>query len=70
MAGIEKLAPAFAEVKQGKVLRRWRHYDLPTGQVTPFREQEEAVETVQEALKVAVRRQLIADASGAFLLEG
>ncbi|MDC6452829.1 asparagine synthase (glutamine-hydrolyzing) [Alphaproteobacteria bacterium] len=73
LEGVKKLDPGFAlEVKHGKVSRLWRHYDLPTGQVAPFRgTTEDAVDAVQEALRVAVRRQLIADVPvGAFLSGG
>ncbi len=73
MEGVEKLEPGFAlEVRAGKIVRRWRHYDVPTGEVSPFDgDENEAIEAVQSSLKMAVKRQLIADVPvGAFLSGG
>jgi len=73
MMGVKKLEPGFAiEVKDGSIIRRWRHYDLPYGNQTIFDgSEDEAIELVTDSLRTAVKRQLISDVPiGAFLSGG
>ncbi|MBT4076799.1 MAG: asparagine synthase (glutamine-hydrolyzing) [Gammaproteobacteria bacterium] len=73
MLGVKKLEPGFAmEVKEGRIIRHWRHYDLPYGNQTIFDgSEDEAIELVTNSLRTAVKRQLISDVPiGAFLSGG
>ena len=72
LRSVRKLEPGHALwVENGKVLRRFRHYDIPVrGQVAPVAEAA-AIDEVEGALRTAVERQLVADVQvGAFLSGG
>lgn len=72
-AAVKKLEPGHAMVVQeGRVVRRWRYYDLPNGRAevlgVPYGE---AARRVREAVREAVSRQMVADVPvGAFLSGG
>src|SRR5690606_32492441 len=69
---VEKLPPGQALlVREGRVVRRWRFYDLPYDQpITPI-SAEKAADELRGHLREAVRRQLVADVEvGAFLSGG
>jgi asparagine synthase (glutamine-hydrolysing) len=70
--GVKKLEPGCALiVKNGRIKRYWRFYDLPYDQeICPLSE-EEAIAQLRCCLSDAVKRQMIADVSvGAFLSGG
>jgi asparagine synthase (glutamine-hydrolysing) len=74
MRGVRKVDPGTALiVRDGRVARRWRFYELPVG--TPERAldlgPEDAAARVRDAVARAVRRQMVADVPvGAFLSGG
>ncbi len=73
LASVKKLEPGCAlVVREGRVARSWRYYDLPYDQ--PIEEglsAERAAAELRECLAVAVRRQMVADVPvGAFLSGG
>lgn len=69
---VKKLPPGHAAlVRNGRVVREWCHYELPYGQEISDISAAEAIESVRDALTLAVERQLIADVPmGAFLSGG
>lgn len=72
ISGVRKLEPGFAmTVREGRIERQWRHYDIPVkNRVEPI-SVKEASEQVEAAVEEAVRRQMISDAPvGAFLSGG
>jgi asparagine synthase (glutamine-hydrolysing) len=72
LAAVKKLEPGHAMVvREGRVERRWRHYDLPNGRDIINVSTAEAASRVGEAVRVAVERQMVADVPvGAFLSGG
>lgn len=75
LKSVRKLEPGFAiKVKQGRIQRKWRFYDLPygpKGRDNQSLSDGEAIQRVEEALSTAVRRQMISDVPvGAFLSGG
>lgn len=73
LAGVRKLSPGSAMiVKDGKPVRQWNWYELPTrhGAIANMGEAE-SIAAVRQGLRTAVRRQLVADVPvGAFLSGG
>jgi asparagine synthase (glutamine-hydrolysing) len=67
-----KLEPGFAlVVRDGRIERKWRFYDLPFGQDFVDWPQEDAIVQVRKYLTLAVERQLVSDVPvGAFLSGG
>jgi asparagine synthase (glutamine-hydrolysing) len=72
LRGVHKLPPGMAmEVRRGRVLRQWVHYDLPYGPTVEDWSAEEAAARVRQAVARAVERQMVADVPvGAFLSGG
>ncbi len=72
LSAVKKLEPGTAFLlRDCKVARRWRFYDLPNGQGQPICSVDIAVDLVQRGLQMAVERQMIADVPvGAFLSGG
>jgi asparagine synthase (glutamine-hydrolysing) len=72
LRGVHKLEAGQAmEVRDGRILRRWFHYDLPYGAPIEPWTAAEAAGRVREAVATAVRRQMVADVPvGAFLSGG
>jgi asparagine synthase (glutamine-hydrolysing) len=72
-AGVRKLLPGeFMRARAGRIVERRRWYTLPQCRLRPKRVRaDDAVASVQEALRRAVQRQLVADVPiGAFLSGG
>ena len=69
---VKKLEPGYAMVvKSGQIKRSWRYYDLPYVQPVESLTETAAVFQVEEALRKAVTRQMVADVPvGAFLSGG
>jgi asparagine synthase (glutamine-hydrolysing) len=72
LASVKKLEPGHAMVvREGRVERRWRHYDLPNGREIVEVSAAEAARSVGDAVRLAVERQMVADVPvGAFLSGG
>ncbi|MEQ1881188.1 MAG: asparagine synthase (glutamine-hydrolyzing), partial [Burkholderiales bacterium] len=71
LRGIKRLEPGCAMVvRNGKIERSWRYYDLPQPGHSFFRSDAEAVEATRESVRQAVHRQMIADVPVAALLSG
>jgi asparagine synthase (glutamine-hydrolysing) len=73
LAHVKKLEPGCAlAVRDGRIARSWRYYDLPYDQpIDHSLTAERAAEELRERLATAVRRQMIADVPvGAFLSGG
>lgn len=72
LKNIFKLEPGHALiVKDGKIKKKWQFYDLPYDQYIELIDEQSAIKNVSEALKLAVRRQMVADVEvGAFLSGG
>ncbi len=72
LRSVEKLEPGCAmRVREGRVDRHWRYWDLPYDQPVLGIGEDEAVERVREQIALAVRRQMVADVPvGAFLSGG
>jgi asparagine synthase (glutamine-hydrolysing) len=72
LAGVHKLEPGTAMiVTNGKIMRKWRYYDLPNGHGQPITSQADASKMLRDALNKAVKRQMVADVPvGAFLSGG
>ncbi len=72
LAGVKKLEPGMAmSLRECKVVRHWRFYDLPYGRERGALSESSAVEAVRETVDQAVRRQMVADVPvGAFLSGG
>src|SRR3989339_402967 len=67
-----KLEPGFAMiVKNGKIQRQWRYWDIPYGQRDLILSESDCVRQVQDSVYEAVKRQLVSDVPvGAFLSGG
>jgi asparagine synthase (glutamine-hydrolysing) len=72
LRSVKKLPPGCAlRVRQGRVLREWRWYELPYGRAPLVGSFDEMAERVCDGVRVAVERQLVADVEvGAFLSGG
>jgi asparagine synthase (glutamine-hydrolysing) len=73
LASVKKLEPACAlAVRDGRIARSWRYYDLPYDQpIDASLSAERAAEELRERLALAVKRQMVADVPvGAFLSGG
>ncbi len=72
LKSVKKLEPGHAiVVKDGRINRRWQFYDLPYHQPIKPISENDAVSRLQEKLKTAVERQMVADVPvGAFLSGG
>jgi asparagine synthase (glutamine-hydrolysing) len=72
LRSVRKLRPGHAlHVRQGRVHREWRYYDLPYGRGWHSGGEAEIASELREALRAAVERQLVADVEvGAFLSGG
>lgn len=72
LRGVRKLEPGHAlEVRDGRIARHWQYYDLPYGPDVEDVSPKDAALRVREAVKLAVRRQMVADVPvGAFLSGG
>ncbi|MHB8533838.1 MAG: asparagine synthase (glutamine-hydrolyzing) [Sulfuricaulis sp.] len=70
--GVKKLEPGHAMVvKEGRVRRSWRYYDMPYDQPIEQLSEQTAISQVEDALREAVTRQMVADVPvGAFLSGG
>jgi len=72
LRAVKKLPPGHAMVvRDGRVARTWRHYDLPYHDAPVAIGAAEAAERVREAVATAVRRQMVGDVPvGSFLSGG
>lgn len=72
LAAVHKLAPGMAmTVRDGRIVKQWRHYRLPGGAEKPDIALDDAAALVREAVERAVERQMVADVPvGAFLSGG
>ncbi|VVE35071.1 asparagine synthase (glutamine-hydrolyzing) [Pandoraea cepalis] len=69
---VRKLEPGHAMiVRDGRIERNWKYYDLPYGQPYLMGTEDDVADQVAAAVKEAVRRQMVADVPvGAFLSGG
>ncbi|HKR31245.1 MAG TPA: asparagine synthase (glutamine-hydrolyzing), partial [Terriglobales bacterium] len=69
---VKKLEPGCAlVVKNGRIDRRWRFYQLPFHELPESMPESEAIHQTRDALRTAVQRQMVADVPvGAFLSGG
>ncbi len=69
---VQKVLPGEAMVvKAGRIVRRWRHYELPAPGADPLPDASDWVKQIRQTLAEAVRRQMVADVPvGAFLSGG
>ncbi len=72
LQSIKKMSPGYAMfVRDGKIKKKWKFYELPYNQPIQPYSVEEAVHHVQTTIKTAVARQMVSDAPvGAFLSGG
>ncbi|HEU4556408.1 MAG TPA: asparagine synthase (glutamine-hydrolyzing) [Longimicrobium sp.] len=72
LRAVKKLPPGCAlRVRQGRVLREWRWYELPYGREPLAGSFDELAERVRDEVRASVERQLVADVEvGAFLSGG
>lgn len=72
LSGVKKLPPGYAMVlSDGKIERQWKYYELPYDQSILPMSAGEAAESVAQAVRTAVERQMVADVPvGAFLSGG
>ena len=72
LAGVNKLEPGTALLlRDSRIVRRWRYYDLPYGCEKSQMSAEDSVKAVRNAVATAVERQMVADVPvGAFLSGG
>lgn len=72
LAEVKKLPPGHAMVlAHGKIQRQWKYYELPYDQKIQQMSAEGAAELVEQAVRTAVERQMVADVPvGAFLSGG
>ncbi len=72
LQAVSKLAPGAAiEVRDGQIVREWTYYELPTHAAPESSDPAESIDAVREAVRQAVRRQMVADVPvGAFLSGG
>ena len=70
--GINKLEPGHAlVVKDGRIDKKWRYYDIPYGQPLDDRSESSLAEELRHVLESAVERQMVSDVPvGAFLSGG
>jgi asparagine synthase (glutamine-hydrolysing) len=71
-SAVRKVEPGCALwVRDGRIVKTWRHYHLPEGIPVEGWLEKDAIEAVRGALKTAVERQMVADVPvGAFLSGG
>nr|WP_311526682.1 asparagine synthase (glutamine-hydrolyzing) [uncultured Ralstonia sp.] len=72
VSAIKKLEPGHAmRIKDGRITRLWRYYDLPFNQPALAISEQQAADMVAGAVETAVKRQLLSDVPvGAFLSGG
>jgi asparagine synthase (glutamine-hydrolysing) len=72
LAGVKKLPPGYAmQIESGKIVRQWKFYELPYEQQIEKISAEEAALQVEQSVRTAVERQMVADVPvGAFLSGG
>jgi asparagine synthase (glutamine-hydrolysing) len=72
LRSVKKLEPGCAfVVKNGRIDRRWRYYQLPFHHLPQSMSEREAIHETRDALRIAVQRQMVADVPvGAFLSGG
>ncbi len=72
LAGVKKVLPGHAmSIRDGKIERQWQYYELPYDQAIEPWSAEEAARRVEESVRTAVTRQMVADVPvGAFLSGG
>lgn len=72
LEGVKKLPPGHAmQVRDGKIQRQWKYYELPYDQPIAQWSVEEAARQVEQGVRAAVQRQMVADVPvGAFLSGG
>lgn len=72
VSSVKKVEPGCAMiVKDGRIVRQWRYYDLPFDQPLLDLSEAQAVDLVAQKVDAAVRRQLLSDVPvGAFLSGG
>ncbi len=72
LAGVKKLPPGHAmQIRDGEIQRLWKHYELPYDQAIETFSVEEAALQVEQSVRTAVERQMVADVPvGSFLSGG
>ncbi|HUX91556.1 MAG TPA: asparagine synthase (glutamine-hydrolyzing) [Gallionellaceae bacterium] len=72
LKGVKKLQPGHAmQVRDGEIQRLWQYYELPYDQAIAELTAEEAALQVEQSVRTAVERQMVADVPvGAFLSGG
>lgn len=71
LKSVRKLEPGHAmTVRDGRIQRMWRFYELPSEQESVPLPEPEAIRAVRDALQTAVRRQMVADVPVCALLSG
>jgi asparagine synthase (glutamine-hydrolysing) len=72
VSGVSKLEPGSAMlIKDGKISRKWRYYQLPYGQTPMAGSEQEIAEELRSVLATSVERQMVSDVPvGAFLSGG
>ena len=72
LASVKKLAPGHAmRIRDGDIQRLWKYYELPYDQAIATLSVEEAAFQVEQSVRMAVERQMVADVPvGAFLSGG
>ena len=72
LKGVRKLPPGHAmQLRDGEIQRQWKFYELPYDQAIANISAEEAARQVEQAVRTAVERQMVADVPvGAFLSGG
>ncbi|HQS58851.1 MAG: asparagine synthase (glutamine-hydrolyzing) [Gallionellales bacterium 35-53-114] len=72
LKGVKKLPPGHAmQIRDGEIQRQWKFYELPYNQAIVDISAKEAASQVEQAVRTAVERQMVADVPvGAFLSGG
>jgi len=72
LLAVSKLSPGAAlEVQDGRVVREWTHYEMPVDGALAQDSPAQSIDAVRDAVRQAVRRQMVADVPvGAFLSGG
>lgn len=72
LKGVKKLPPGHAmQIRDGDIQRLWKYYELPYDQPIEALSVEEAARQVEQSVRIAVERQMVADVPvGAFLSGG
>lgn len=72
LANVKKLQPGYAmQIRDGEIQRQWKFYELPYDQEISRLTPEEAAVQVEQGVRTAVERQMVADVPvGAFLSGG